>query len=42
MHMVVRNALADPVVYGDERAIRVQAQFDRAGQSLHVREQGTD
>ena len=42
MHMEVRDALADAIVDGDEGAVRVQAQFDRAGQSLDVREQGTD
>ncbi len=38
----VRDALADAVVDGDERAVRVQCQFNRAGQRLDVREQGTD
>ena len=42
MDMQVRDALADPAVDGDERAVRVEAQFDRAGQGLDVREQGTD
>ncbi len=38
----VGDALADAVVDGDERAVRVQARFDRAGQSLDVREQVAD
>ena len=38
----VGDALADSVVDGDERAVRVHAQFDRSGQRLDVREQGTD
>ena len=38
----VRDALADPVVDGDEGAVRVEAQFNRTGQHLDVREQGTD
>ena len=38
----VRDALADAVVDGDERTVSVQARFDRAGQSLDVREQGAD
>ncbi len=42
MHVEVRDALADAVVDGDERAVRVQSRFDRAGQRLDVREQGTD
>ena len=42
MDVEVGYALADAVVDGDERAVRVQAQFDRSGQRLDVREQGTD
>ena len=38
----LRDALADPVVDGDEGAVRVEAQFNRTGQHLDVREQGTD
>ncbi len=42
VNVEVRHALADPVVDGNERAVRVQAQLDRPGQRLDVREQGTD
>ena len=42
MHVEVRDALADAVVDGDERTVGVQAQFNRAGQYLDVREQETD
>ena len=38
----VRDALADAVVDGDEGAVGVQAQLNRAGQRLDIREQGTD
>ena len=41
MHVDVRDALADPVVDGDERAVRVQARFNRSGQGLDVCEQET-
>ena len=37
----VRDALADAVVDGDERAVRVQAQFNRARQRLDVCKQDT-
>ena len=38
----VGHALADAVDDGVESAVRVQTQFDRAGQRLDIREQGTD
>ena len=38
----VGDALADLVVDGDESTVGVQAQFDRAGQHLDVREQEAD
>ena len=38
MHMEVRDALADAVVDGDERAVSFEAQFDRSGQRLDVRD----
>ena len=37
MHMEVRDALADAIVDGDERAVSIQCQFNRAGQHLDVR-----
>ena len=38
----VGYALAEAAVDGDKRAVCVEAQFNRAGQSLDVREQETD
>ena len=42
VNVEVGHALADAVVDGDERAVRVQARFNRTGQRLDVREQEVD
>jgi len=40
--MEVRHALADDVVHGDERPVRLHALLDRSGQPLGVAEQLAD
>ena len=42
MHMQVRNALADTVVYADERAFRIQSSLNCASEHLNIREERTN
>ena len=42
VNMKMRHALADAVVGGDERALRLHSQFDSGSKHFYIREKGRD